>query len=365
MKITNCHIHTFTIDHVPDKFIPVVGRFFRFGVIRVPFRFIMRYVLPCTDRDLLDRYARFIKITYRSSQKAVFKIIRGYYPRGTRFVVLPMDMAYMSAGKVKASLDEQHKELAQLAGKYPDQIIPFVAVDPRRPNILEKTQDLVENHGFRGIKLYPPLGYYPTDERLYPIYELAVKHGIPVMSHCTRGGVYDRRKVTNDMLVHPVTGSALKKLKPKEFTDYYTDPDNYEKVLKDFPDLRLCLAHFGGSKGWEDYLDQPWDEESPSENKSWLSKIMDMIQSGNYPNLYTDISYTILEDDSYHHLLKIFLGNERIRERVLFGSDFYMVEREKLEERRLSMKLRSIVGEDLFELIAHTNPLRYLGESES
>ncbi len=363
MKITNCHIHTFTIEDVPNNFIPLLGPLVRFKLLRFPLRLLLKALIPFTDRDLLDRYSKFLRISHLSSQEKIFKTVKNYYPSGTRFIILPMDMKYMSAGKAQRSLDNQHKELAQLASKFQDEIIPFVAVDPRRKNILNMVQDLIENHGFRGIKIYPPLGYYPTDRNLYPVYEYAVENAIPVMSHCSRGGVFDRKKITDDMLTHPDTGETLKKLKPKDFTDYYTDPRNYEKVLKDFPDLKLCLAHFGGSKGWEDYLYHQWDENSPGEEKSWLSKIMDMIKSEKYPNLYTDVSYTILEDENYIHILKVFLSNnELIRDRVLFGSDFYMVEKEKILERLIPMKMRSILGEDLFETVVETNPARYLSE---
>ncbi|MHC4139072.1 MAG: amidohydrolase family protein [Planctomycetota bacterium] len=365
MRITNCHIHIFTIDHTPDNFVPMMGRLFRYRLFRKNFRFLLKSMIPFTDRDLLDRFSHFLKISHRGSQEKIVETVMGYYPKETRFIVLPMDMEYMEAGTVKASLEIQHDELAQLASKSHGRIIPFVAVDPNRPDILKTVKGLVENRGYQGIKIYPALGYYPTDERLYPVYEYAEKKGIPVMSHCLRNGsVYSRKKITDDMLTHPITGKPLEKLKPKEFANYYTDPDNYAKVLSDFPGLRLCLAHFGGSKEWEHYLYKPWDEHR-SEEKSWLAKIMDMIKSEKYPNLYTDISYTVLEDEHYFHALKVFMSDGKIRNRILFGSDFYMVELEKMEERKLSIKLRSVLGEEFFALIADTNPSKYLGEIES
>jgi hypothetical protein len=49
-----------------------------------------------------------------------------------------------------------------------------------------------------------------------------------------------------------------------------------------------------------------------------------------------------------------------VRERVLFGSDYYMVERESVSEKEASLLLRSRLGEDLYKQIAHTNPIEYL-----
>ena len=47
---------------------------------------------------------------------------------------------------------------------------------------------------------------------------------------------------------------------------------------------------------------------------------------------------------------------------MLFGSDFYVVENAELEERRTSVRVRAVLGEDLFRTIAHDNPREYLGD---
>jgi len=95
--------------------------------------------------------------------------------------------------------------------------------------------------------------------------------------------------------------------------------------------------------------------------------IYEMIASGEYPNLYTDISYTVFTpkvQGLYVDLvdyLKVLLTNERVRQRVLFGSDYYMVERESISEKEVSLLLRSRLGEDLYKQIAYTNPRAFLG----
>ena len=35
--------------------------------------------------------------------------------------------------------------------------------DARHELVVEKTRHLIEDRGFRGIKLYPPIGYHPND----------------------------------------------------------------------------------------------------------------------------------------------------------------------------------------------------------
>ena len=80
-----------------------------------------------------------------------------------------------------------------------------------------------------------------------------------------------------------------------------------------------------------------------------------------YDNLYTDISYTLFRYQENIPILKVFLSRQRIRERVLFGSDYYMVEQETTSEREVSIRLRAELGERFFRQIAETNPRAYLG----
>jgi uncharacterized protein len=87
-----------------------------------------------------------------------------------------------------------------------------------------------------------------------------------------------------------------------------------------------------------------------------------MLRSGQYPNLWTDVSYTLYANDEHVYLLKALLSDPRVSSRVLFGSDFYVVENAELEERRRSVRLRAVLGEELFNTIARENPRRFLGE---
>jgi len=364
-QMTNCHVHTFTHDHVPDRFLPFpLGSLLRFGPLRRSLLAVVQH-FDRGRRSRLARYAKVLEVSFGLSQADVFKKVRDFYPRGTRFVVLPMDMHYMGAGRVEKSIKEQHAELRELRenDEYRDLVIPFAAVDARQKDVVEKTKHLLENGGFRGIKLYPPIGYHPFDPALRPLYSFAAERGFPVMTHCSRpAGVQYRGKPTEGMLTDPVTGELLN-LGRKELLTRFTDPDSYVPILEAYPTLRICLAHFGGAGDWKTYLERPWDPISATGEKSWLAKIMDMLRSSAYENLYTDISYTVFADEEYVHLLKVLMSDERVCRRVLFGSDFYVVEDAKLEERRISLRVRSVLGEDLFRTIAHDNPKGYLGES--
>ena len=85
--------------------------------------------------------------------------------------------------------------------------------------------------------------------------------------------------------------------------------------------------------------------------------IQDMIQE--YPNFYTDISYT-LNKRKFFPLLKEILEIKAVRNKVLFGSDYYMVEIES-EEKRFGKELRAYIGEEYFQSIAVDNPKKFIG----
>jgi len=364
VEITNCHVHIFTQAHTPDRFLPWPIP----QMVRIPpVRRILSWVARLIDRErknALGRYAQIIETSYKKTQGEVFQIVRGFYPEGTRFVVLPMDMTKMNAGRVAVGMDAQHAEIAALRSECPDSIvIPFAAVDPRHDGIVEKTIALIEQHDFRGIKLYPPTGYHPFDPRLWPLYEYAQEHNLPVLTHCSRpASVQYRGTTTVEMRTDPVTGELLN-IGRLELLTRFTDPDAYMPLLEKFPRLRICLAHFGGAGDWTRYLDNPWHSGTDASKKSWLAKILDMLRSGKYPNLWTDISYTLYANDEHVYLLKVLLSDRGVTARVLFGSDFYVVENAELEERRRSVRLRAVLGEELFNTVARENPRRFLGET--
>jgi uncharacterized protein len=361
VEIVNCHIHTFTEAHTPDRYLPWPAQdLVRLPGIRRIFFWLARVFDP-RRRSRLGRYAQIVETSYKKTQREVFEIVRGFYPEGTRFVVLPMDMTKMNAGGVRVGIDEQHRQVEALREAYPPGlVVPFAAVDPRHDGIVEKTIGLIEHHGFRGIKLYPPTGYHPFDRRLWPLYDYAEQHGVPVLTHTSRpAAVQFRGNPTREMLTDPETGEALR-LGRFELLTRFTDPDAYRPLLRKHPQLRLCLAHFGGEGDWNRYLDRPW-HSGTAEEKSWLAKILDMIRSGDYPGLWTDVSYTLYANDEHVYLLRVLLSDPKVSARVLFGSDFYVVENAELEERRRSVRIRAVLGDELFRTIAETNPKAFLG----
>lgn len=270
----------------------------------------------------------------------------------------------MQAGKPKVGIKDQHEELAKLASSNAGTLLPFIAVDPRRfangQEILEDAKSWFNREHdsgeriFRGVKLYPPQGFSCADQLLHPLFAFCQSERLPIMTHCSRGGVHTRE--------FPMS------TRRRRF-EGLTDPDVYRDVCRQFPELKICLAHFGGDGDWEKYFKEPKSRKKVSVNASaserskmnWLSKIAQMIEHDEFENLYTDISYTIFNMDDHLSTLSVFLrGSSRIRSRVLSGSDYYMTNKEEFDERYLSMKLCHELGEEIFDEIARENPHRYL-----
>lgn len=357
-NIINCHAHIFNRKVVPDLFLPAwlhpIARLLENKSTSKLFYNLFSTLRRHELAVLIKKYHAFLTIGDLKSQLEIFKYLQTFYPAGTRFCVLPMDMEFMQAGGVKQSYIEQLDELAVIKHDpaYGGLILPFVFVHPERKGIFDIVRRYIEEKNFTGIKLYPPLGYYPFDERLNEIYTYAEKHQIPITTHCARGGVFYKGHITKEMLIHPKTGQPIKGQRNKFFTDTYTDPDNYRYVLEKFPDLKINMAHFGGYDEWQKYLGNTLSDGLPT----WYEKICALIRQ--YPNIYTDISYTMFNADLFN-LLKLSISDPSLKAQILYGSDFYMIEQET-SERQFVTNVRAYIGEADFKQIAETNTLSFL-----
>lgn len=338
----NCHIHTFKDVDIPEKFLPL--KLVRILSTKVGFKIVakvLNWINPFTTNDQFDRYVTFIKIGKLGSQKAIFENCKNQYPQGTKFVVLPMDMAFMGAGEVPRKYRDQLVELSELSNKPDADIISFIHIDCRRENYFELFKEFIELFGFKGLKLYPPLGTFPYDERYLPIYKYCEENNIPVLAHCTAGNPV-HFKGSHKELVQLLRNCKLKidwNKKDSELCSYFTHPEGYKYVLKAFPKLRVCLAHFGRENEWDEVI------------KDMMTK---------YDNLYTDISFSLYDTEHWGNLKVLLSTNEQFRTHCLFGTDYYMIETESTE-KQFCINLRAYLGEELFTQISVTNPNKFLG----
>jgi predicted TIM-barrel fold metal-dependent hydrolase len=102
------------------------------------------------------------------------------------------------------------------------EITPYVAVDPwalTPEGNVAHLREMTELYGARGVKLHPVVQRFtPDDPRMRPVYRACVELGLVVLSHSgtSKGAVQ------------------------------YAVPGAFARVLREFPDLTLVLAHLGG-----------------------------------------------------------------------------------------------------------------------
>ncbi len=477
--IFNCHTHTFTIDHVPNlfgkKLLPLLYqvitmrlvkwyylnltkrnksyikfihrtnkvKYFFLAILKFTYvgywvytliLFFLKWAFKIATNTLAisnlfssqskAAYKRYITLgryaTYsKQGQSKVFDLLEKTYDQNTKFVVLPMDMDYMEAGKPILNYMLQIEELLKVTKNNKNNLLPFVFLDPRRiaATCNLKGVNCYENYVkrnlskrvFHGIKMYPALGYYPFDKNLIEAYKFAQEHQVPIITHCIEGTVFYRGKKKKEWNKHPILKFTkdknqgpipipLPQKKNYDFTTNFTHPLNYYCLLNkellseylgeetDLSKLKICLAHFGGTKEWKRYSEDNWKNYNNNIshlsradylnrkikntlnhgssrtiwwNASWLSIIYDlMIQ---YEGVYADISFILFNQELFP-LLKFILQDEKVSHKILFGTDYYVVA-QKNTEKALFQNLRSYIGEDLFYKIANENPKSFLSTS--
>lgn len=285
------------------------------------------------------------------------------------------------------TLKEEKKEIEK---KYSEKrILPFICIDPRRTDWKiskddKKKREMIDfieywrKRGFRGIKIYPPLGYFPWDKDLHKVYSYAIEHEIPIITHCSPGVINSRecrrklkkriRDNKSELIRLKVwnVNDKLRCISRKKLCSYFTHPYNYKKVIEDLIEdreiknedlskLKICFAHFGGATEVKKYL-YPKSLESIKEN--WFYYIRNLLEESDV--FYVDISGT-WGDSQFDPLLKLILLElaSKTPKKILFGSDYYM-NQISFSERNFGLRIRGYLGEDKFKQIAHCNTKTFL-----
>jgi len=289
----------------------------------------LQYIPSEKTLKFIQRYLTIAEFAKYGTQKKIFDRLIKMYEPGSKVVVLPMDLEYMKAGSPRQPYLDQLKDINGYIAKKQtnvEALIPFVFVDPRRIRddkknkgqkffdwdtelrlINGKTQnwvvlkdcvlkDCLEGDGtndelngyYKGIKIYPAIGYYPFDEDLLPLWVYCQQYDLPITTHCIEGTIFYRGEIKKKWMQHPVfKDTEGLKLNNSVKTNYelqinFTHPLNYlvllesyylaeavgqsgKKVQKlfgyekgsikqDLENLKINLAHYGGEDQWMRYL---------------------------------------------------------------------------------------------------------------
>ena len=168
---------------------------------------------------------------------------------------------------------------ARMAAAFPERLIPFGGIDPRRvPDVAVEMDYLLGDLALRGIKIHPPHQLFPANGYLYgeelrglaTVYEKCIEYDVPVMVH-TGTSVFPRAR------------------------NRYGNPLDLDDVIVDFPELKVIIAHGG----------RPF----------WTEQAFFVLRRGR--NVYLDISSVPPK-----RLLDYFPWLERVADRAMFGSDW-------------------------------------------
>ncbi|MCP3963692.1 MAG: amidohydrolase family protein [bacterium] len=228
--------------------------------------------------------------------------------------------------------ERQLQQTSDAIFAYPGRLLPFVAVNSLRPDHFEIMTNALEKRGYVGVKLYPSLGYTVDSDAMMRVYRYCHEHGVPLLMHCNRSGFV-------------VSDDSFKN----------ADPSHWRPILERFEGLKICFAHFGGSSDLT-------KEELPPE--SWARVILDLMQA--HDGVYTDIAFhrAPMESDElaegYFRRLSGFLDHPLVRDRVLFGTDFWLI-RSRLSEANHWKFFEERLSAEHFKRIAEINTRRFLG----
>jgi len=171
----------------------------------------------------------------------------------------------------------------------------------------------IEQAGFIGVKMYPPVGFQPAlntgrtdlgdarlgarlDAVLDKLFGWCEREQVPVLAHCGSANAFQRSFIE---CAHPRW---------------------WKTVLEKHPRLRLDLGHAGHLDGLS-----PNERESypVDQVRSWYYEALRLVRSR--PNVYLDLADTELaQEPTYVKMLDEAVHDSATRPRLMYGSDWYM-----------------------------------------
>lgn len=226
---------------------------------------------------------------------------------------------WLRCSETSSSLRDQvllHEQLAVLSGGF---VLPLVPYNPwtdieRGGKSFELVRWAIEERGFVGVKIYPPMGFRPLgnegppvsqlprpegrklDERLRALYRWCQNAEVPVMGHTAHSMGRDHAH------------------------DELSGPDSWEAVFREFPGLRVNGGHFGGGYHSANGVD-------------WPREFVALMAKPGGGGLNVDLAYEeeLLDPESAEtarmkNLLQSRLPDgSSVLTRVMYGSDWLMI----------------------------------------
>ncbi|MFQ5491666.1 MAG: amidohydrolase family protein [Phycisphaerae bacterium] len=183
-------------------------------------------------------------------------------------IVLGFESAYLNASV-------PNDQVAEYVQRHPDKLIGFAGIDPSNPKrAIEAMTYAKAELGMRGLSIAPAAqDVHPTASTAMKVYEAAADLDLPVLFH---------------------SGPYLASQSKME----YAKPILLDEVAREFPSLRMIIAHLG----------YPWQGET-------------LVLLAKHANVFSDISWLLHQPwEAYQALLSA--SQYGVTDRLLFGSGF-------------------------------------------
>lgn len=254
------------------------------------------------SKDVVGHYVRWIMQFTRFRHELGSTLARIHDGKAALATPALIDYTHWLDDRNKVSLDQQVRTMGLISRHFGKQstgvrIHGFAPYDPLRQVLFEQGKEAVSSfervktavnsEGFIGVKLYPPMGFRAldnssiVDDRFFPRVrrkELGISKIGPGLDGALRQ-LY-QWCAANQV---PILAHAAHSNGPSSEAEDRAGPEFWKLVLDEFPDLRLCLAHFGD---FEQGL-VPGSKLSDT----WEWKIAALMNAKPNNNLYADISY--------------------------------------------------------------------------
>jgi predicted TIM-barrel fold metal-dependent hydrolase len=239
-----------------------------------------RQPLDPIQAEFIDAASTYFKTDPK--RPTIQETIEYYRARKIAFVMFTVDMEAGTGIKRIAN-----EEIAEAAAANSDIMIPFASIDPHKGKLgALEARRMVEQYGVKGFKFHPPMqNFDPGDRMAWPIYEVIAEFGLPAIFHTGHSGMGTG-----------MPGGGGIRLK-------FGQPILVDDVAADFPEMKIILAH----PSW------PWTDEA-------LSMAL------HKDNVFIDLSGW---SPKYFPKQIIQYANTQLKHKMLFGSDFPLINPEK------------------------------------
>ncbi|MGD2088857.1 MAG: amidohydrolase family protein [Candidatus Aminicenantes bacterium] len=205
-KIIDAHVHIPSDRYLPGSFTsPIIDNMYSA---------VSKYAPTVKRETIADTYKKNL------SDHECDELIKEMNQSGVEQTILLLPDFTYQLKDTPHNIDEMIENHVRVLEKYPDRFYLFVGIDPRWG---EKGQGIfkkyLEERKIHGLKVYPPCGYFPTDEGLTPYYQLCTEHRLPVIFH---------------------TGPTSPVFKSK-----YSEIRYIDEVAHQYPEVNFILAHGG------------------------------------------------------------------------------------------------------------------------